>query len=598
MKRAITPSLRSTFLRRYSANEVVMHRAIPLLAVALAAGCGSSDSSKSSSDGGSDGGSPVEGGAPGDSSVDASDAGGGTPPPDVDGSSVPPPSAICTAPIGAADVSQPTTVVGTGTAASCTEAALSAALTKGGVVTFDCGTAPATITVTKTIELPTNTDSVVDGGGKVTIDGGGTVRILDWNSANYRANQHSLTLQHITFAHGHAAGTMPIAPAPLPCSSGYYDGAGGALQMRDGVLHVVDATFLDNQAEKLGPDVGGGAIYLNGALGGVVVGSTFVNNSGSNSGAIGSLNSDLDVTNSTFQGNAALGFGANSNDPTKCSVVNKNNQNQVGSGGNAGAIGMDGGSDGTHTFCGDVFRSNTSGTGALGGAIARTPDAAKQTTVLDRCLFDGNTGDSAGAAYFHNSTLTITASTFSANVGLTGTGTIQADGTTFDFTNVTFYGNHAKAGVAATLALFGGDGTLLNCTIADDVCDAANMFGAAIFGSPSLTIQNTIFDANTAQNPGAPMQCQVGTITGSDDMQWPVDHANGGGADALCAPGIYEGSDPMLGPLGDHGGPVPTTLVQAGSAALGRGTNCPSTDARGMPRSPSSCTAGATEGSK
>lgn len=574
-----------------------MRRAIPFLALALAVACGSSGASHSSNgspDAGGDGGNSF---GPGDAGggTDATDAGGRMPPPNVDGS-VPPPAAICTAPIGAVDVSHPTTVVGTGAAASCTEAALSAALTTGGIVTFDCGSAPATITVTKTIELPTSTDTVVDGGGKVTIDGGGSVRILDWNSPNYRANMHSLTLQNITLSHGHATGTMPIAPAPLPCSSGYYDGAGGALQMRDGVLHVVNATFSNDEAEKLGPDVGGGAIYLNGSLGAVVVGSSFVNDSGSNSGAIGSLNSELDVYNSTFQGNAALGFGANSNDPSKCSVVDKNDQNQVGSGGNAGAIGMDGGSDGTHTFCGDVFRSNTSGTGALGGAIARTPDAAKQTTVIDRCFFDGNTGDSAGAAYFHNSTLTITASTFTGNVGLTGTGTIQADGTTFDFTNVTFYGNHAKAGVAATLALFGGDGTLLNCTFAENVCDAANMFGAAIFGSPSLTIQNTIFDANTAQNPGAPMQCQVGTISGSGDMQWPVDRANGGSADALCAPGIYEGSDPMVGPLGDHGGPVPTALVSAGSAALGRGTNCPPTDARGKPRSTSSCTAGATEG--
>jgi hypothetical protein len=502
------------------------------------------------------------------------------------------------APIAAADVSNPTTVVGTGTSASCTPALLSTALTKGGVVTFACGSAPTTITVTQTIELPTTTDTVIDGGGTVTIDGGGTVRILDWNSSNYRANMHKLTLQHITFAHGHAAGTMEIAPAPLPCSSGYYDGAGGALQMRDGVLNVIDATFLNNEAEKLGPDVGGGAIYLNGALNGVVVGSSFVNNSGSNSGAIGSLNSDLDVYNSTFQGNAALGFGANSNDPSKCSVVDKNNQNQVGSGGNAGAIGMDGGSDVTHTFCGDVFSSNTSGTGALGGALARTPDAAMQTTVLDRCLFEGNTGDSAGAAYFHNSTLTITASTFTNNTGQTGIGTIQADGTTFEFTNVTFYGNHATAGVGATLALFGGGGTLLNCTFADDVCDAANEFGAAIFGSPSLTIQNTLFDGNTAQNPGAPMQCQVGTITGSGDMQWPVDHTNGGAADALCAPGIYESTDPMLGTLGDHGGPVPVALVASGSAAIGRGTGCPATDARGMPRSASSCTVGAAEGSQ
>ncbi len=546
----------------------------PAVVVAMGFGCGSSGSNQAASSGQSS-----------------------TPPPNVDGGQASLPSAICTAPIRAADVSSPTTVVGTGTAASCTEAALSAALTRGGVVTFDCGVAGATITVTQTIELPTGVDTVIDGGGVVTIDGGGAVRILDWNSPNYRANMHKLTVQHVTFAHGHASGTMAIAAAPAPCSSGYYDGAGGALQMRDGILNVIDATFLDNAAEKVGPDVGGGAIYLNGALNGVVVGSTFVNNSGSNSGAIGSLNSDLDVYDSTFQGNAALGFGANSDDATKCGVVNKNKQNQVGSGGNAGAIGIDGGSDVTHTFCGDTFRSNTSGTGALGGALARTPDAAKQTTVIDRCLFDSNAGDSAGAAYFHNSTLTITASTFTNNVGQTGIGTLQADGTTFDFTNVTFYGNHAKAGVGATLALFGGDGTLLNCTFADNECDAANQFAAAIFGQPNLTVQNTLFDGNTAQNPGAPMQCQVGTIKGTGDMQWPTDHANGGSADALCSPGIYEATDPMVGALGNQGGPVPVALVASGSAALGRGTGCPPTDARGKPRSASSCTVGAAEGS-
>jgi hypothetical protein len=571
-----------------------MRPTLRFLALVFAVGCGSAAPSGSSSapDAGDGATNPAS-----DSGEPASDA-GGKPPPNVDAGSVPPPSPVCTAPISAADTSHPTTVVGTGTPSSCTEALLSAALTAGGIVTFDCGAAPATFTVTETIELPTDKDTVIDGGGTITIDGDGAVRILDWNSANYRANMHSLTLQHITFAHGHATGTMQYAPAPLPCSSGYYDGAGGALQMRDGILHVVDATFVNNQAEKLGPDVGGGAIYLNGSLGGVVIGSSFVNNSGSDSGAIGSLNSELDVYNSTFQGNAALGFGANSDDASMCSVVATNGQHQVGSGGNAGAIGIDGGSDGTHTFCGDTFRANASGMGALGGALARTPDAAKQTTVIDRCLFESNTGDSAGALYFHNSTLTITASTFTGNVGQTGVGTIQADGTTIDFTNVTFYGNHATAGVGATLALFGGAGTMLNCTFADNMCDAANMFGAAVFGSPNLTIQNTIFDGNTAQNQGAPMQCQVGTITGGGDLQWPTNHTNGGGADALCAPGIYEGGDPMLGPLGNQGGPVPVALVQAGSPALGRGTGCPSTDARGMPRSAGSCTAGAAEGIK
>ena len=558
-------------------------------AVVVIAACSSSDAPAPST-----GGDMPEGGglADGAGGKDGNDGGR---PADVDAAAIAPPAPICAAPIAAADVTTPTTVVGTGSAASCTEAALAAALTAGGVVTFACGAAPATITVTKTLVLPTDKDTVLDGDHKITLDGGGKVRILEYDHLDFRKNTRSLTLQRITLAHGHVAGTDPYAAAPLPCSSGFYDGSGGALYMRDGVLHVIDATFVNNEAEKLGPDVGGGAIYLSGALNAVIVGSTFTGNSGSNSGAIGALNSDLDVYNSRFDGNAALGFGANSDDAMKCSVVAKTNQHQVGSGGNAGAVGIDGGSDGMHTFCGVVFTGNTSGTGALGGALGRTPDAAKQTTVIDRSVFDGNMAEGGGALYFHNSTLTVSASTFTNNVGK-GIGTIQADGTTFDFTNVTFYGNHSSGGVGATLALFGGGGRLLNCTFAKNVCDAPNTFAAAIFGSPDLVIQNTVFDANTAPNPGAPMQCQVGTVTGTGNVQWPATHTSGGAVDALCAPGIDATADPAVGALGDHGGPVPTALVGAGSPALAHGTGCPPTDARGHARSTTSCTAGATEG--
>ena len=69
-------------------------------------------------------------------------------------------------------------MVGTGTAASCTDAALNAALAGGGLVTFDCG-GPATIDIstgtgTKTIAA----DTTIDGGGLITISGGNTVRVF------------------------------------------------------------------------------------------------------------------------------------------------------------------------------------------------------------------------------------------------------------------------------------------------------------------------------------------------------------------------------------------------------------------------------------
>jgi hypothetical protein len=47
------------------------------------------------------------------------------------------------------DVSSPTTVVGTGTAASCTADTFIAAVAAGGIITFNCGPDPATITLTK-----------------------------------------------------------------------------------------------------------------------------------------------------------------------------------------------------------------------------------------------------------------------------------------------------------------------------------------------------------------------------------------------------------------------------------------------------------------
>src|SRR6185295_3066456 len=54
-------------------------------------------------------------------------------------------------------------VVGTGTAVSCTEAALNTALAGGGLVTFSCGVGAVTITVSSTKNL--TADTTVDGGG-------------------------------------------------------------------------------------------------------------------------------------------------------------------------------------------------------------------------------------------------------------------------------------------------------------------------------------------------------------------------------------------------------------------------------------------------
>lgn len=292
---------------------------------------------------------------------------------------------------GPADTSRPATVVGSGAAASCTFAALAAAVAKGGVITFACGADPVTIPVTATLNLPIDRDTVIDGGNRITLDGQGLVRILSFHSANFRALETRVTLQHLALVNGKATPTEAIPAAPPPCSQGWNDGEGGALYMRDGNLSVVDVTFTGNRAAPLGPDTGGGAIYVVGSKHGVVIaGSTFRDNAASNAGAVGTLFAELHVYDSTFEQNTALGNGANNDDPSKCSVMN-NGQHEVGSGGNGGALYSDG-NDVSVRLCGDRIVDNHAGTGAFGGGLFFTSNNYEGTLTIADTVMTGNTG--------------------------------------------------------------------------------------------------------------------------------------------------------------------------------------------------------------
>src|SRR6266516_5241123 len=87
-------------------------------------------------------------------------------------------------------------VVGTGTSASCTEAALDACLPGGGsfngTVTFACGGA-ATITVTSTKTISAN--ATIDGGSMITISGGGTVGVFSNSGVTF-------TVENLTIVNG------------------------------------------------------------------------------------------------------------------------------------------------------------------------------------------------------------------------------------------------------------------------------------------------------------------------------------------------------------------------------------------------------------
>jgi hypothetical protein len=244
----------------------------------------------------------------------------------------------------AEDVSMPTTVVGTGTPASCTGAAFVAAVATGGVITFNCGPDPTTIVLTSTAKVYNDkgTKLVIDGGNKVTLSGGGTTRILYMATCD-KAQVYppgpgdcntnpgvQLVVQNITFVDGSAKG--------IP--EGTNNGAGGgAIHAQGGSLKVVNARFFNNVCDDLGSDLGGGAIrkldYLVAPGAGPsrpawIVNSTFgggsgLGNSCANGGALSSIGVSWNILNSLLSENTAVGHGANS-----------------GQGGNGGAIYNDG----------------------------------------------------------------------------------------------------------------------------------------------------------------------------------------------------------------------------------------------------------------
>ena len=307
------------------------------------------------------------------------------------------PPAICDAPLELYDTSSPTAVIGSGTPESCTGQDLKAAAELGGTITFDCGPDPVTIALDETIVLPVDTDTILDGEGLITLDAGGKTRHLFFNHPDWMNNPTKIVLQRMRFINGLApAGEyFPQDPNNPNCAYGYKEGSGGVIYVRNGVLHVIDSRFEDNVAALEGPDVGGGAIYVVGVPEVVIVGSRFVDNRAANGGAIGMLFANPSIYNSHFEGNTAEGIGQNYVEP---GCPEFNHDEQGGAGGNSGAVYFDGLNDEGHVYaiCGTTFVDNHAN--ELAGALFRTPNVGMREMLLDRCVFDGNTGRLGGVS--------------------------------------------------------------------------------------------------------------------------------------------------------------------------------------------------------
>ena len=481
---------------------------------------------------------------------------------------------------------QTPTTIGTGTAASCTQAAIQTALSQGGHLQFNCGTQAVTIPVTT--ELTVAKDTVLEGNGLVTLDGLKKTRILR------KAENANLTIQNMGFKNGKAPND----------SSHFSEQCGGAILAKGAgtTLTLINTSFTGNTVTNLNTsDIAGGAVYAFGIYEAVIANSSFSKNSASNGGAIGGLASGVRLINSSFSNNNAAGTGS-------------------GLRGLGGALYMDGVTNSANPnsnkllhICNSQFTDNQGE--SLGGATYSVfSDNKGSQAIIESSSFENNSTRSSskgqGGAVFHmeddlaggsnEQNFTIKNSLFANNStfsqgGAVWTlieGKITIENTTFSKNRV----EDTELGMGGGLAISKGNVSITNSTFAENY---AWFHGGGIQAAttPKIKLTNTLFYKNESDRDWAAYQMNREADTdGGGNLQYPEKRFNQSGTpkDISLTPSIFI-ADPKLAGLADNGGSTKTHALLTGSAAIDAGVagGCPSTDQRGATRS--MCDIGAYE---
>ena len=479
------------------------------------------------------------------------------------------------------------------------DAALRSAVSVGGPISFATG---GTILLTNTI--PVLADTTLDAAGHaVTFSGGDAVRLFDV------ASGVTFTLKGLTLANGHVTGM-----AGAQSQDGGM-GTGGAIQVNNGILNLLDCRLLANAAYGGSGGVGStdprGTQYLpNGSGGAARAGAVYLDG--------GTLN----ATNSEFAGNLATGGAGGTN---TYALAAPDGTGGIASG---GAIYINGGSLNAEA-CSFSLNQAKGGLApydrvsslvgvpgdAQGGAICNNGG----TVVIANCKFgfngvsflpptSGSPGlvpsatASGGALCNAAGDFVITASVLITNSATGGDGissgrpgTAQG-GAVFNVavmgaTNCTFTANTASGGLSSlpiggegaiggAVCNSGGTMALASCTLSDNATIGGEglpdetVLGGGVFSTNGVaSLINTIL-ANNSDGNGFGLLTDLGHNLSSD------------GSCNFTGPGSLNSTDPVLGPLGDYGGPTPTIPLLAGSPAIDGGDNAnyPLTDQRGHAR--------------
>ncbi|MGL4649240.1 MAG: right-handed parallel beta-helix repeat-containing protein, partial [Caldilineaceae bacterium] len=199
-------------------------------------------------------------------------------------------------------------VVGTGTPASCTDAAFAAAAVGGGLVTFNCGAAPHTIIINTRV---VDNGLTVDGGNRIVLDGedlrqpffvlGGGDLVL----RNIELTRSRSSLGAAVFVSTNGEARLSNVTISLSRAEGL-TGGGGAIY-NQGDLTLINSRIISNVA-----DFRGGGLFNAGGV--VSIDQTSFHNNGAYDGTVATVatggaiyqsGGNLTVTRSSITNNAA-----------------------------------------------------------------------------------------------------------------------------------------------------------------------------------------------------------------------------------------------------------------------------------------------------
>lgn len=504
-------------------------------------------------------------------------------------------------------------VVGNGTSASCTAAALVSAVAGGGEISFNCGPNPHTILLASPLII-TAPQTIIDGGRRIILQGNNSRLIDHYTTGLIGASR--LELRNLTIIGGRASGGGTDESA--------VNGSGGAIRSYFAAANpaftptlVIDRViFRDNQttltavpAGRDAYDYGGGAIYSRGGAV-IVTSSRFEGNHANNGagGAIHLLQSSLLVEDTVFVGNTAIGArpqdslgGAISADglggaDRRLRVVRCVFQdNQAYNSGGAIHANMYEDSSGLEIIDSSfvhnaVIGGNRGQGGAIGGGGTSSGGGTGNPSVLiSGSLFHANRarrtagaegnpredGSGGAVAFPQQVALRIVNSTFVAN---------QAEGT----------GYNANGGALYVINNRSAPFIIETSTFAHNY---AGWVGGAISHSGNGSVSNSLFAYNTAGNGGnswnIQQHCSRELTHDGRSLQYPPrltgasfwnDVTCFAGKSAPTQTADLQFRDPLLRALANNGGATQTMAIPADSPARDAGVACPVNDQRGVPR--------------